>query len=1212
MAMKLEERVEKIRLLIWKAFDKRLQQLGFMANKQFEAEKVLPELRDERKKFDDVLINLIGETGDYIHAREKLVDELSFTLFNRITGMKVMEAHGLIPGVFTRDEAHGGRSFGHKLWLEQNPDHASKKLEGLREYVQYEFGKLADRIQLYSPYYLYNLLPDVFDLNDIIKEFNEISPEDWHSDDIMGWMYEYYNRKKREEFKASGDKIEYQWVSLTSQVYTPRWVVEFILNNSLGKLWMEMYPDSSLKERHDIANIPDESTQEAKPVEEIKILDPAVGSGNFLLYAFNLFYEMYLEEGKTQEAEIPKKIIEKNLYGIDLDDRAVQIAQLGLYIKALKKNKDASIDYTNVVSTDFYLPEYEEIQDFFRELNLHEDSQELLKSIWDDLRIAYKFGSLIRIEERLFSIIERYKQKKQRELFDIGEKDLFDQWEELVIPNIKKAIEKYSTNGNNTGSFFQIKTLESLTFVEILQKKFDVVVTNPPYTDSGNYGSELKAFISANYKKPMTFYPNLFAAFLRRITELIENHGKVGIIHPLTFMYIKSFEDMRKYILNNFHINLFVEYGLSDLFGAIMVDPAIYILEKGDYSGQKSVFVSMNQYTRTPEENFKEQYTKEALHNYINKIPDKNLYTIDQSKLKLIKSWPFIYWISDTFRDKFGGENLSSYHMGEGFKSNNNLKILRFWWEISDKKIGSEYFPYTKGGQYNKWYGNSWLTLKWENNGTELMGIGASLTNYKYYFRDGITFNKSSVKGNSFRLLEKDVIFDSASPSIFSSTKKNYCYYYLLGFLNSQLSQYITKCLNPSVSSQVGDIKRIPFAKPTKELEDKVSMLAEQNVNFKKHFCEFSIIEMNYVHHPLMWAKEKTKASDLRTIIKTYLDYENEQLAQVFLNEAIIDELIFEVYQLSEEDRHMVLDKEGIPIGSLTVIDGFKKLNSELPSFVKDYFDELEVKHINSAKLQSVKKEIEDLYEQNYSIEEISEKVQFHPFSVVKILKESSVMPTKRMNDRAKEFLFDVVREVLQEDDDGIIPLVEYAGEVTVQKRLFDKLVEKGFSPAQIGNYGDILGREINPYLEKNFFADLSDHLNLFMYFPKTPFIWHLSAGEYDSFEAFIIIYKWSRDKMLRLRSIYVEKRESSLKNRLIDLENDFSIQAQSEKELIQNQLEEISKFKKAIDEILQFGYDPTLDDGVGKNIAPLQKKGLLKAYVLTEKELKKYLNTDW
>ncbi len=498
------------------------------------------------------------------------------------------------------------------------------------------------------------------------------------------------------------------------------------------------------------------------------------------------------------------------------------------------------------------------------------------------------------------------------------------------------------------------------------------------------------------------------------------------------------------------------------------------------------------------------------------------------------------------------------------------------------------------------------MTVNFKNDGEYL----ATTDNLKFYFSNGITYSASGSKGVSFRMLPGNNIFDKGGSCIFP--KNNLNLNYLLAFINSKLSFYAANCLNPTVNIQVGDIKRIPFVKPTKELEDKVSLLAEQNVNIKKHLCEFSIIEMNYAHHPLMWAKGKSGTSDLRTLIKTYLDYENEQLARVYLNEAIIDELTFEVYQMSDNDRKMVLDKEGVPIGSFPVISGHNHLNGEHPAFVKDYFNELEIKNLSENKSQSLTKKIEELYKQNHTIEEISEHTGIHPVSIVSILKKSAVLPAKRMNDIAKDFLFDMVREMLQEDDDGIIPLVADTGEVTLQNRLFDKLAEKDFMPAQIGNYRDILGADINDYLEKNFFADLCDRLNLFMYLPKTPFIWHLSAGEHGSFEAFVSIYKWSRDNMLRLRSVYVEKRESSLKNRLIDLERDDSIKAQNEKETIGKQLFEIEEFKVAIDDILKSGYDPKLDDGVGKNIAPLQEKGLLKTDVLKQKELEKYLNADW
>jgi len=724
--MKLEESVENIRGKIAKAFDKNLSKMGLFQNRQLSIDKLDPEMQSKRKRMADILDNLQEEIGNYSSARYKLLEELSFTLFNRIAGIKVIEANQLQPEAITCRASHAGRSFGHKLWLEQNSDKRSLPLEGLREYIRHAFNQLSDKIQLYSSDYLYDLLPEVYDLKEIINEFNKIDEENWQSDDIMGWLYESYNRKKRESFKNSNEKTEYNWVSVTSQIYTPRWVVEFILNNSLGKLWVEMHPETKLKEKHDIANVPNKSITKSKPVTEIKVIDPAVRSGNFLLYASDLFYEMYEEEKYVKE-DIPQLIIENNLYGIDLDDRAVQIAQLGLYIKALKKNKNAKILKTNIVSSDFYLPEYKEVKSLFNELIQNSITVSLLEDIWEDLRMAHRFGSLIRIEEKIEYMTAKFKNPDREILWAGDEITFWDEWKAKVFGKIREALQKYSKNNNGNIKFFKTKTQDGMLFAEIISNKYDIAVANPPYTDSGSYGKELKNFITKNYKKPLSFYSNLYAVFLKRCSEFINENGKIGMIHPLTFMYLKSFEDMRKYILYNFHINIFVEYGLSDLFGSIMVDPASYILEKNSYKNE-TLFISMNQYTRTPEENFKEEYTKNALKNYIEEKNDKNLYLLDQSKLKIIESYPFIYWISDNIREKFKGENLKkNADIEVGLKTSNNIRYLRFWWEIDSNNISKffekdnkKWVPYSKGGPFNKWYGNLWLVLNWLNNGEEL------------------------------------------------------------------------------------------------------------------------------------------------------------------------------------------------------------------------------------------------------------------------------------------------------------------------------------------------------------------------------------------------------------------------------------------------------------------------------------------------------------
>ena len=320
----------------------------------------------------------------------------------------------------------------------------------------------------------------------------------------------------------------------------------------------------------------------------------------------------------------------------------------------------------------------------------------------------------------------------------------------------------------------------------------------------------------------------------------------------------------------------------------------------------------------------------------------------------------------------------------------------------------------------------------------------------------------------------------------------------------------------------------------------------------------------------------------------------------------------FQVYKVTEEDKQMILEKEGKPVGSLPLVKDYMSISNQLLPEVKEYIKTVERKDINSEEKEQIKKMILELYQQNYTLEEICSKVQINPYSVIQMIKESQSLPEKRSQEIAQDLLFDLVREILEEDKDGIIPLVKYSGEDTLQDLLYSKMISKGFTHTQIDNFKGILGYEINDYLEKYFFQDLSNRLNLFKHLPKTPFIWHVSSGEYQGFEVYISIYKWNRDKLFRLRSVYIEKRESSLKNRLLDLSKDISLKVQKEKDLIIKQLREIDIFKKKIDEILKSGYDPKLDDGVGKNIAPLQKKGLLKYDILKEKELKEYLEADW
>ena len=278
----------------------------------------------------------------------------------------------------------------------------------------------------------------------------------------------------------------------------------------------------------------------------------------------------------------------------------------------------------------------------------------------------------------------------------------------------------------------------------------------------------------------------------------------------------------------------------------------------------------------------------------------------------------------------------------------------------------------------------------------------------------------------------------------------------------------------------------------------------------------------------------------------------------------------------------------------------------------EEYINSLPTKEFTAEEVEKVLSGFSTLYQSNNDLEEFCIRNNVNPINVWYWFKQSNVIPQQRMHTLAMEFLADIIREILMEEDDGIVPLVPNAGEKVLIDRIEEKFYEKGFTMAQFSSFDSLLGRPINEYLEKYFFKELSDRLNLFMYLPKTPFIWHLSSGPEHGFDAYIIIYKWSRDKLMRLRFVYIEHRERALMNRQSDLADNDSAEAQNEKDRIFRQLNEIEEFKTKIEELLSEGYNPILDDGVGKNIAPLQQKKMIPYEVLNKGQLKKYLNADW
>lgn len=1212
--MKLINHVLDIRRLIQQAFDNRFSRMGLKAEAPVPVDSLSVETQQKRNKLDEIMGNHLQELGgDYLQARLATINECVFTLFNRIAAIKVMEAKELFPEIITRRKENAGRSFEHNAWLEEHPEERNAEREGLKHFLAYQFDRLGENIPLYKADYPYALMPTADELHEIIEKFNVIEEDAdcgadvWKGDDILGWFYENFNAVEKEALKASGDKTEYDKVSLQSQVYTPQWVVKFLVDNTLGKSYLEMYPDSSIKEKYQIANAPTIQVQRPKDLRDMKVLDPACGSGNFLIYAFNLFYDLYVDQMENygqdySRRDIPKMIVENNLYGVDLDERAAQITQIALFVKAreLGGHRSKWPQYTNIVSTHFILDDYSHVKESFESIdNLDKSKRTIMKMIWDDLSNAYKFGSLVRVEETLESILP---DDSAYDLFAKQEMEDMFTFKYQFMQQLRNKVNELGERGSN--AYTLAKTNDAISFLEIISQKYDVVVANPPYTDSADFGKELKEFVEENYKRPYKCNINLYACFIKRCCELADDvYGKIGMIHPLTFMYIKSYEDVRKFLLNETHLNLFVEYGLDrvNVFGdtGFASAPAFYTLDKRS-TKEKSIFIQIN--TGLAERD-KKSVCLDALDSIVTKKTNNRIFIIAQDKLKGIKSYPFIYWISEGFREKFSLYSLDrECKVNSGLKTGKNEGALRFWWEVNELYWKS----YTKGGCYNKWYGNNWLKVNTKND-FEYIKQQNSYSIPSVIFKEGLTYSALGSKGAPFRLLEKDTLYDMGSCSIFPNDV-----YLTMGILNTKLITYSANCLNPTVNLQPTDINRLPYLNISKcNILQTVSIkkLSEINVNIKKHLCQYSLIEPLYKQTCIL------PHQDVLTSIYQFYITENALLTKVLINEAIINNIVFNIYELSDHDRQMVLDKEGIPVGDLSVSSAAKTAYQEWLSGNTEFpaTDEV-IAHINALAINEEQAKINDfesLYQNNNGWEEFCIKHQMNPIEVWYQFKNAHILPPQRTQVLAFELLTDVIRSVLAKDDDGVIPLSDKLGEERLAIRIEREFMERGYSSGQFNQVCQLLGCDLEKYLQERFFQQLSDHLNLFMYLPKTPFIWHLTSGEHRALDLYISIYKWSRDTLYRVRSIYAANPESAISARLNSLDTSTTA-GRLEAQELRAQLEELKAFCDKVDDLLASGYDPKLDDGVGKNIAPLQKRKMLSYEVLNAGQLKKYLNADW
>ncbi len=838
----------------------------------------------QRKKLVEE-IERKAKQSDYATAYKNVIEEVAYTWFNRLIAIRFMEVNDYLP---TRIRVLSSESNG-----KAEPDLVTHALEANLDYSAYEKDRI---IQLKHENKLDELfrilfikqcnslnsnLPDLFEKTSDYTELllnvsfidkegvvyhlvNDISENNFNVTkegqvEIIGWMYQYYITEKHNEVVNVLEKIaiKKEDIPAATQLFTPDWIVRYMVENSLGRLWLESHPNDALKANWKYYLDEAEQTPEVaeklrimksqstvKSPEDIRLIDPCMGSGHILVYAFDVLMQIYESEGYNPR-DAAKLILEKNVYGLDIDCRAYQLAYFSLMMKARQHNRR--------ILTDGVKPQVYHPAGFL-------DGEE--------------YGSLARVEK--LEPMPEQPEEQQMTLFD--------------------------------GSYDA--KLNAWNFKRLLAQKYDVVVTNPPYLNKLN--GKLKEYVSLHYQD---YSSDLFSVFIYRNLELCKQSGYSAYMTPNVWMFIKSYEKLREFIIKRKSITSFVQLAKGAFFKEATVDICTFVI--------KNTALSLcGNYIRL--EDFKGDMELQR-DKTLSAIADKSCYyrySVSTSNFALIPSTPIAYWVSDRIIETFhvGTQLQNIAKPVVGLQTGDNSRFLRFWFEIIIDKCGfglsqkdalasnHKWFPYNKGGDYRKWYGNNEYVVNWENDGAEIKSFVDSRgklrsrpQNTQYYFRQSITWSFVSSSYFGVRYSPMGAIFDVGGSSLFPSEVNKY---YLTGFLCSKLSFEYMKIQNSTMNFQVGNVATLPVIED-KEAKPIIDKSVEECISLSRADWDAFETSWDFKRHPLICGEQTVATAFAKW------EHETEQRFDTLKdNEEELNRIFIDIYGLQDEITPEVEDKD--------------------------------------------------------------------------------------------------------------------------------------------------------------------------------------------------------------------------------------------------------------------------------------------------------------
>ena len=1139
-------------------------------------------LTANEKRQRQALITEINDKG-YMQVME----EVAYTWFNRFSALRFMEVNGYLPShvrVFTDEE----NNFKPQIiteaihldldGLDMEKVYALKDAEKTEELYKYllivqcnalnkilpgMFQKIADYTELLLPD---NLLRE----GSVIQQMIELIPEDDWKDavQIIGWLYQYYNSEKKDDVFAAlkkNVKITKENIPAATQLFTPDWIVRYMVENSLGRLWLEGHPD--VKEQF----LPTEEEQSAYAAgnrdpedtkwhyyleeanqepevqaqlaeirkeyaaltpDQLKVIDPCSGSGHILAYMFDVLMQIYESYGYTTR-EAVASIVENNLYGLDIDDRAAQLAYFAVMMKA--RQYDRRFFSRDIQPHVYAIAESNHVDSFALEYFCNGDAKlkKAMDTIISELYDAKEYGSILTVTPQDWSALYARFAEIKEDIHISREAALRE-----LLPLVQVA--------------------------EALAQKYDVVVTNPPYMSVSNGGAKLVKYVQKNYEEGKA---DFFAVFIQRCLRMTKIKGYAALITQHAWMFLGSFEKLRTY-LSEYNITSMAHLGaraFEEISGEV-VQTTSFVINNSHLSDYKGV------YTRLV--SGMSQTEKEEIF-----LSGKERHSAKKENYEKIPGKPIAYWTSKEMLEAF--DNKILYDVArprQGMATTNNALFLRFWHEISFGKMGigctsqenalethKKWFPVTKGGSFRRWYGNFDYVVNYENSGKTICdyidntpGVrvksNGRVINRDLYFHEGMTWSTIASGPFGMRYVPSGFIFETKGSMCFTSKE---LLPYLLGLYNTPVIQSFLQMVSPTLDYHEGPLGKTPvIIKPN----EKIEQLVEKNINLSRNDWDSLETSWDFQHHPLL--------RKVPTIAEAFTQWQNEcdnRFHQLKSNEEELNRIFIDIYGLQDELSPEVEDKD------VTVRKA--DLGRDIRSFIS---------YAVGCMFGRYSPYKEGLFyaggEWDYNAYEDAAWITKGKPEVLEFYKQTHFMPDE-----------DNIIPICDDEyftDDIVGRFVEFVAEVYGEDTLDENLKFIADALGGNGQPKDI----IRNYFMNDFYKD---HCKIYQ---KRPIYWLFDSGKKNGFKALIYMHRYQPDTIARIRTDYVHEQQARYRTAIADLEQRIANASTGERvklnkrlKALNEQAAEIHAYEEKIHHLADQMISIDLDDGVKKNYAIFQ-----------------------